>query len=86
MMKVLLKLVCLMSGLALAVACGGSGSSDVTPSGGDGGGGGTDTGGSSGGVSTCSQLCNTAYSGSGIIDDRQRPGWLANLLNTIWPF
>jgi flagellar L-ring protein precursor FlgH len=27
-----------------------------------------------------------AYSGSGIIDDRQRPGWLANLLNTIWPF
>ena len=27
-----------------------------------------------------------AYSGTGIIDDRQRPGWLANLLNTIWPF
>lgn len=27
-----------------------------------------------------------AYSGSGIIDDRQRPGWLANLLNNIWPF
>lgn len=27
-----------------------------------------------------------AYSGSGVIDDRQRPGWLANALNTIWPF
>ena len=27
-----------------------------------------------------------AYSGSGIVDDRQRPGWLANLLNTVWPF
>ena len=27
-----------------------------------------------------------AYSGSGIVDDRQRPGWLANLLNNAWPF
>jgi flagellar L-ring protein precursor FlgH len=27
-----------------------------------------------------------AYSGAGIVDDRQRPGWLANTLNTIWPF
>jgi len=27
-----------------------------------------------------------AYSGSGVIDDRQRPGWLANLLNDLWPF
>ncbi|MFO7707956.1 MAG: flagellar basal body L-ring protein FlgH [Desulfobacterales bacterium] len=27
-----------------------------------------------------------AYSGSGVIDDRQRPGWLANFLNTVWPF
>jgi flagellar L-ring protein FlgH len=27
-----------------------------------------------------------AYSGSGVIDDRQRPGWMANFLNTIWPF
>ncbi len=27
-----------------------------------------------------------AYSGSGIIDDRQRPGWMANFLNTVWPF
>jgi len=27
-----------------------------------------------------------AYSGSGVIDDRQRPGWLANWLNNVWPF
>jgi flagellar L-ring protein precursor FlgH len=27
-----------------------------------------------------------AYSGSGIIDDRQQPGWMANLLNAVWPF
>ena len=27
-----------------------------------------------------------AYSGAGIVDDRQRPGWLANALNTVWPF
>jgi flagellar L-ring protein precursor FlgH len=27
-----------------------------------------------------------AYSGSGIIDDRQRPGWLANMLDSLWPF
>ncbi len=27
-----------------------------------------------------------AYSGSGVIDDRQRPGWMANFLNTVWPF
>lgn len=26
------------------------------------------------------------YSGSGIIDNRQRPGWLASILNIIWPF
>jgi len=27
-----------------------------------------------------------AYSGSGVIDDRQRPGWMANFLETVWPF
>jgi flagellar L-ring protein precursor FlgH len=27
-----------------------------------------------------------AYSGSGVIDDRQRPGWMANFLNAVWPF
>lgn len=27
-----------------------------------------------------------SYSGQGIIDERQRPGWLADGLNKIWPF
>ncbi len=27
-----------------------------------------------------------AYSGTGVIDDRQRPGWLANFFETVWPF
>jgi flagellar L-ring protein precursor FlgH len=27
-----------------------------------------------------------AYSGSGVVNDRQRPGWLSNLMNTVWPF
>ena len=27
-----------------------------------------------------------AYSGSGVIDDRQRPGWMANFLDAVWPF
>ena len=26
------------------------------------------------------------YSGTGIIDNRQRPGWLAGIFNIIWPF
>jgi flagellar L-ring protein FlgH len=26
------------------------------------------------------------YSGKGIIDDRQKPGWLATLFNKLWPF
>jgi len=26
------------------------------------------------------------YSGKGVIDDRQKPGWLANLFNKLWPF
>ena len=37
-------------------------------------------------LSTFISNARIAYSGSGIVDDRQRPGWLANLLNTIWPF
>ncbi|UCF95335.1 MAG: flagellar basal body L-ring protein FlgH [Desulfobacterales bacterium] len=37
-------------------------------------------------LSTFISEAQIAYSGTGIIDDRQRPGWLANLLNTIWPF
>ena len=27
-----------------------------------------------------------AYSGAGIVDDRQKPGWIANALNSVWPF
>jgi flagellar L-ring protein precursor FlgH len=27
-----------------------------------------------------------SYSGSGIINDRQRPGWLARAIDKIWPF
>ncbi|MDY6949939.1 MAG: flagellar basal body L-ring protein FlgH [Thermodesulfobacteriota bacterium] len=27
-----------------------------------------------------------AYSGMGIIDERQRPGWMTRMMNTVWPF
>jgi flagellar L-ring protein precursor FlgH len=27
-----------------------------------------------------------SYSGSGVLNDQQRPGWLARLLDSIWPF
>ncbi len=27
-----------------------------------------------------------SYSGSGVINEQQRPGWLARLLDSIWPF
>jgi flagellar L-ring protein precursor FlgH len=37
-------------------------------------------------LSTYISEAKIAYSGTGIVDDRQRPGWLANLLNTVWPF
>jgi flagellar L-ring protein precursor FlgH len=37
-------------------------------------------------LSTFISGAKIAYSGSGIVDDRQRPGWLANLLNDVWPF
>jgi flagellar L-ring protein precursor FlgH len=26
------------------------------------------------------------YSGAGVIDERQRPGWFANFMNKVWPF
>jgi len=26
------------------------------------------------------------YSGNGVISDRQNPGWLANMIDTVWPF
>jgi len=37
-------------------------------------------------MSTFVSNAKIAYSGSGIVNDRQRPGWLANLLNSVWPF
>ena len=37
-------------------------------------------------LSTFISDAKIAYSGSGIIDERQRPGWLANMLNVVWPF
>ena len=37
-------------------------------------------------LSTFISDAKIAYSGSGVVDERQRPGWLANLLNTVWPF
>jgi len=27
-----------------------------------------------------------AYSGMGVIDERQRPGWMTRMMNTVWPF
>ena len=27
-----------------------------------------------------------SYSGTGVINDRQKPGWLTNVLMTVWPF
>lgn len=37
-------------------------------------------------LSTYISDARITYSGAGVIDDRQRPGWMANLLNSIWPF
>ena len=37
-------------------------------------------------LSTFVSDAKIAYSGSGIVNDRQRPGWLANVLNSVWPF
>lgn len=37
-------------------------------------------------LSTYISDARIAYSGAGIIDDRQRPGWMMRILNTVWPF
>ena len=37
-------------------------------------------------LSTFISDAKIAYSGSGVVNDRQRPGWLTNLMNTVWPF
>ena len=37
-------------------------------------------------LSTYISDARIAYSGAGVIDDRQRPGWMTRILNTVWPF
>jgi flagellar L-ring protein precursor FlgH len=37
-------------------------------------------------LSTYISDARIAYSGAGVIDDRQRPGWMMRILNTVWPF
>lgn len=37
-------------------------------------------------LSTYISDAKIVYSGSGVIQKRQRPGWLANVINSIWPF
>lgn len=37
-------------------------------------------------LSTFISDAKIAYSGSGVVNDRQKPGWLADLLNNVWPF
>jgi flagellar L-ring protein precursor FlgH len=37
-------------------------------------------------LSTYISDARIAYSGAGIVDDRQRPGWMMRILNTVWPF
>ena len=37
-------------------------------------------------MSTFISDAKIAYSGSGVVNDRQRPGWLSNMMNTLWPF
>ena len=37
-------------------------------------------------LSTYISDAKIAYSGTGIIDQRQKPGWMANILNKAWPF
>jgi flagellar L-ring protein precursor FlgH len=37
-------------------------------------------------LSTYISDAKITYTGAGVVDDRQRPGWFANFLNTVWPF
>ena len=37
-------------------------------------------------LSTYISDAKIAYSGSGVVDDRQKPGWMSNFLNKAWPF
>ena len=37
-------------------------------------------------LSTYISDAKISYSGAGIINDRQRPGWLTRVMDTLWPF
>ncbi len=37
-------------------------------------------------LSTYISGARITYSGAGVIDERQRPGWFANIMNKVWPF
>ena len=37
-------------------------------------------------LSTYISDAKIVYTGSGIVNDRQNPGWLARVLDTVWPF
>ncbi|MDY6986656.1 MAG: flagellar basal body L-ring protein FlgH [Thermodesulfobacteriota bacterium] len=37
-------------------------------------------------LSTYISDASIAYSGMGIINERQRPGWMTRMMNTVWPF
>ncbi|MGB7919702.1 MAG: flagellar basal body L-ring protein FlgH [Desulfobacterales bacterium] len=37
-------------------------------------------------LSTYISGARITYSGVGIVDERQRPGWFANIMNKVWPF
>jgi len=37
-------------------------------------------------LSTSISDARIVYSGSGIVDDRQRPGWMMRILDVVWPF
>lgn len=37
-------------------------------------------------LSTFVSDARITYSGVGVVDDRQKPGWMTNFMNTVWPF
>ena len=37
-------------------------------------------------LSTYISDANIIYTGNGVINDRQKPGWLASMLDALWPF
>jgi len=37
-------------------------------------------------LSTFISDARIAYRGVGVIDDRQKPGWMSNFMNAVWPF